>query len=405
MTAGMGTGRYEQLRSWLGIGLSGAALQLGVPWLDEIVEGLLPATPVDRPAFSGIRSATSGDDSERIRKAPITRARSTGVRSAVSLAKLPRLRRGDELRVSAELQVSTTCVERSRRCHGRRYRFDPTVAVRLVLAPGPGVTAPGRTQPVSRWRSTECSQRRPNRNHHCVLVVPLARKGVNRSRRLPCRPKRCHLNLLVSAHHPGARRGQVIVIGGDRPNGRIAQDKARLNAIVVRGDAQARVARATGRSRQARNLRLGRGRRVVYSARLDQPRRGERLEVRGRFVASLRRLRHNALLSAVLIAAPSPTATRPGPAAKAVSVRGRLSEVNGFNCTKGPSGFSDPCRVVKAGFAKVRRNPSAIPDLAGAPLYVNLVARAEPVLTRRKAPRPVRVRNGRVSVTRFGPAG
>src|SRR5687768_4428846 len=64
--------------------------------------------------------ATTGDDSEVLRAVPI--ARKPGKRDRVAMRIAPSdfgpIREGDRLRVSGEVQVSTTCVENGSRCIG-----------------------------------------------------------------------------------------------------------------------------------------------------------------------------------------------------------------------------------------------------------------------------------------------
>jgi hypothetical protein len=54
-----------------------------------------------------------------------------------------------------------------------------------------------------------------------------------------CAGSNPRVNLLVSAHSPKARQGNFVVLGGDRPDGSLEQDKDRLTVIqaddAVRG--------------------------------------------------------------------------------------------------------------------------------------------------------------------------
>ena len=115
---------------------------------------------------------TTGNHSELVRTIPITTAEGSGRRVVMSLGprRLPRLRRGDELKLSAEVQVTTTCVTAGPRCVGRPYGFTPDVDARIVLAGREGAAEGHGVAPLSSRQSVRCHQPRPNRNHHCVLV-------------------------------------------------------------------------------------------------------------------------------------------------------------------------------------------------------------------------------------------
>ncbi len=192
------------------------------------------------------------------------------------------------------------------------------------------------------------------------------------------------------------------MIGSDAPHRSVVQDKGRINVVRIRQNARARVLVAGTSKPAARTLSVrSRQRRVVASSRIDSPEPGDVIEAVASARAALRRLPYNALISSQLIVAPGPRATHPGVAAKVMTSRGKLGEQNGYNCTRGPSAFRSPCPIVKAGLARVRSRADGLLD-PGQPLYVNLVARAEPLLDRARAHHRVRVRDPRVRITRYG---
>jgi hypothetical protein len=330
-------------------------------------------------------SATSGDDSERKRLLPIGRKPSARERVLMSLgpAELPTLQGGDELLASAELQVSTTCVDkRSRRCIGRPYRFSPALRTRLELAPTAEST---RGQPISDVDSRLCHQRRPNRNHHCVLVVGDARFSVNGPGDLPCAPDECFLNLVASASHRNARPGNVLAVAADTPAGGVRGDRGRVNAVVLRGSG---LASDAGRSSELRSTKLPvaatgiGGRRVIYSLPLTNLRAGDAYLATAKQRMQIRHLPYNVFLGARLILAESPDAVVPGEFSRRVGRHaGQITERNGFNCTLGPSGYESPCLSRKAGLLEVAHNSV---DQLGRPvtLYLNLVMAAAPKLAR-----------------------
>jgi hypothetical protein len=140
----------------------------------------------------------------------------------------------------------------------------------------------GGTLPASRRVGLTCQQTRPNRNHHCPLVVGRGSISVKRLRDLPCRPRACRLNMLVDAHHRRARGGEVVLVGADKPDGSIKGGLARLNASIASDGANVTsVDRRTTR-RRTRTLpaSFDGGYQVVYSQRMNGLRAGDVLLVR-----------------------------------------------------------------------------------------------------------------------------
>src|SRR5918995_1585168 len=139
-----------------------------------------------------LRAGQEGADRETCRyeaaRGDVARVRQAGIARGG--------RHGSRLRGGRGL---VTCLERMPKCVGRIHRFSPKVRGRLVLA-GAGGARSGI--PVSGWKQLRCSQRLPNRNHHCVLVVEGSRElGAGEC------SQPCHLSLLLGAHHRRARRG------------------------------------------------------------------------------------------------------------------------------------------------------------------------------------------------------
>jgi hypothetical protein len=352
---------------------------------------------------AGVHVFTTGNHSELVRALPI--ARHPRKRSLVVMSLTPRdlpaIRAGDRLKVSAEVQFSTTCSDPSPHCVGRHYDFDPRVGARLELADGGHVTGGRGAQWLTDRSTVRCRQRRPNRNHHCVIVFTWSRTRFTNDQPLPCDPRQCFINLVMDAANRKARPHQVVVLGGDRPDGSVEQDKGRLNAVLVHRHASANVMRSRTDNRRTGILPLDAGspgREVVYSAELDGLRKGDKLVVGASQVADIGALTYPAFLSSNLVLAESPSATEPGSLARSVaSLHGLLDEANGFNCTQGISAYTTPCQTVKVGVARIRQNPRA-------PLYVSLVSRAKALLT---APSPGDVAGiipgGHLTVVRYRP--
>ena len=331
--------------------------------------------------------ATTGNDSELVTSVPI--ATSPGLKDRVVMSlgpeELKRIEVGDRMRVSGEVQVSTTCLARGPRCVGRRYEFNPTVSARIVLSAAPEVTAADYA--LSEPRQVLCKQRRPNRNHHCTLAFPNLETPILDLAALPCPANACYLNMVLGASNKNARRGNRVVLGADQPDGGVKQDKGRLNVVQARSDVPA-PSEQTSAELVNTSLPLTEGkkikRRVIHSVPIAAPLKSEVLAFDGGYTATIDQLPFNTFISSRVIVGETPTSTEStGIAKSSVQFRGDATEANGFNCTQGPSGYSTPCTVTKAGAIRITQN--AVDEATGLPatLYVNLVSSAKALLTER----------------------
>jgi hypothetical protein len=380
---------------------------------------LPPILPPPQPPPGGsepasiVRIGTTRDDSELVRTLPIARRDGKAERVVMSLdpSRLPVLRPGARATASAEVEVSTTCLERSPRCVGRPYRFNPLVSAELVLANRRGLTRGPHAMPISRRKSIRCRQQRPNRNHHCVIVFSHVKFVVEGDHR-PCGGRHCYLNLVMGASHPNSRRGDRLVIGTDTADGRVAQDRGRVNLVRIRdpeGTTGSKPVASVGRAETPLQDSLpvaqpGRPpqKQVVYSMQLADARKGEMLSVTGSVETSIGHLDSNVHLLSRLILAPNSTATTPGAVGRSFgNPHGEISEGNGFNCTQGPSAFQTPCLTRKVGLQRIRRDAV---DTAGqpVPLFVNLVVGAGATL-RKPHGKSAEVTGGSLKVIRYAP--
>jgi hypothetical protein len=354
------------------------------------------------------RLATTGNHSELRAKVPISTKPFAAERIAMSLApdELPQLRAADTLRISAEVQVSTTCAYEHPKCIGRHYRFNPKVTSRVLFSSGPDLLSP--SVQVGETREVRCTQRRPDRNHHCVLTIPNFDVAFDPVASI-CPDGACYVNLAVGAWHRKAGPRNKIVLGGDRPDGSVVGDKGRLN--VVRFSALTPVSSSFNDVLANDSLPVTEPeetrRRVIHSVEIQNAKAGEVLAFDASYVADIDHLPYNVFLQTQLIVADSPTATEPQGTAKQASIlAGYGSEGNGVNCTQGRSGFRSPCTLAKAG--AIRFDNDAV-DAAGSPVpvYLNLVAWAEGRLV--ASPKPgdrVSLRPaGGLPVARRRPAG
>jgi hypothetical protein len=374
--------------------LAGAALGTAVAC---VMTATAHAGPLE-PAL--VRVATTGNNSELVKTLPITSRPGASPRVVMSMGPraLPSLTDGDRLDVTAEFQVTDNCNYRSARCVGRIYHYDPRVRAKLVLAASASATDGAGTLQLGHYERETCTQHKPDREHHCVLVFTGTRLDLTDPAALPCELDACHLNLVADAHQKRARHGDLIMVGGQRPDGHIPQDRGRINVVRYRDAAPADFRTQTTTSRLRTRLRPNFHRRVVYSQRLDGLRDGEQLAIGAQITLDISDLRYALRDSTRLILADSPRATRQSAFVKSVALgRGEIAENNGSNCTQDER----LCVSRKVGVLEMRRDAV---DGAGrpVPLYVNLVTVVGPKAAKAKPRDRVIVRRrGGITVTRF----
>lgn len=331
------------------------------------------ARPQD-PVSSKVRVSTTGNASELLKTIPITRAGGDEKRVVMSMTPdvLPSLKPGDLLKATAEVMVTLNCRDPQPRCVGPVYHYNPIVRARLLLAKRKSTTGGRGGVPIAKPEREACRQKLPDREHHCVLVFTNARQRID-PEPLPCPLSSCHLNLVLDAHHPEAGRGDLLMVGGNRPDGTIPQDKGRINAIRIRPakkpDARVRRADRPVRRRIAPDL----DRRVVYSQRLGGLNENEQLAVRAAFETEIAHLDYNTRVTSQLILSDRRRRTTPGRFVRRVaSLRGEIGEANGSNCTQ----REGSCVYRKVGV--VRMKEDAIRRGERVPLFVNLITLTGP---------------------------
>ena len=335
--------------------------------------------------------ATTGDRSELRETVPISRRARGKARVAMSLPprKMPSLTEGDRLRVTAELQTTNNCYRRSSYCVSRPYRYSPKIGARLVLARRRNATAGPRVKAISSWRVRACSQNPSHREHHCMRVFTGSRLDIPAEDALPCPPGKCRVNLVVEAHHPKARRGDVLILGIDRKDGRVSGDRGRLNVIRFRGRGVPVRKRTDTRRRRSR-VPIKRGAKsVIYSMRLSNLRRGEQLAFQAAASIGIGHLSYSAFVGSQLVLGTNPQATHTTEFTRRVgTLQGEVTEANGFNCTQ----RTTPCPAPKVGTLRIRRDAKR--GGRAVPLYVNYVIRNAPKLVDASSGDAMRVQPG-----------
>jgi hypothetical protein len=328
-----------------------------------------PAAQAQNGPSSLVKVATTGHRSELVPTIPITKKPQVSPRVIMSLTPgaLGPLQNGDQLEVNAEAEITTDCRFQSSECVGQPYNFNPKIGARIVVGTSPDTAAGFEIIPR---QEVNCRQKPPNRQHHCVFTLRPPPIQVDLAT-LGCPATGCFVNLVLDAWHKrGSPKRNVILIGANNRNGKVKQDKGRLNAIRTRNPAVLPPPEPTGTvligtdqpTTNAISLNPE-GTASIYSVEFGNLHKGEQLYVRGGLTTDVTLLNHNANVSTKLILADSPVDTLPGATStKVAELKGEITENNGFNCTK----KATPCPSNKVGVIRIRRN-------ANVPLYVNLV--------------------------------
>jgi hypothetical protein len=360
-------GRGEALRLLSALLAAAGAIAAGA---------LTPSAARAQP--TGVQAASTAGTAPLVDEIPIKRTPGKARRVVLSLGpgQFPPLATGGVLRASAEIKVSTTCPARGPRCIGRRYDFSPKFSAQIVLAGSRNATHGSGVYAVTQPLQHGCGQRRPNRNHHCVLTLPAQPIQVPGPDVLPCLASGCHLNLIVGASSPRAKGGNVIVIGGDRPNGTINPTGGRLNAIVIPPNQPDEPVSLTTATPASPTIPLGSKHggyhTVIYSVELDGLAAGDVLDVNALQRTDISQFDKPVNVGSKIILAGSPGGTQGKPAY--ATAEGQITPANGFNCTQGPSPYRTPCRSYKTGVVTITQTPLTRTG-APKPLFVNLLSR------------------------------
>jgi hypothetical protein len=323
----------------------------------------------DTSSSSKVKVATTGNRSELVDTIPITKKPQVSPRVIMSLTPgvLGALQNGDQLEVNTEAEITTDCRFESSECVGEPYNFNPKIGARIVISTS--TTSAAGFEVVPR-QEVNCRQKTPNRQHHCVFTLRPGPFQVDLAT-LGCPASGCFVNLVMDAWHKrGSPKRNVILIGANNRNGKIKQDKGRLNAIRTRNPLTAPPPDPAGTfttgtiepTTNAIPLNPA-GEQVIYSVELANLRDGEQLYVRGGLTTDVSQLMHNANVSTKIFLTDSPAQTDRGVLSQEVAdLKGEITENNGFNCTRKQT----PCPSNKVGVLAIKKD-------ATAPLYANLI--------------------------------
>lgn len=362
------------------------------------VLALLAAAPADSPA-SVRTAATEHLKGELVKTIPISQNPWGAARSAFSIgpSKLGELRAGDRLEAFGEVEL-TICLKPApghpgQPCVGNVYGYNPTLEAKVVLGPEDSSSGAGTMQ-IGKSSKLVCRQDHPVRNRHCVLDLPWSGTQIADPSQLPCEPSKCFLNLVVSAHHPDARAGELAVVGSSDDQKRIHQGRGKLSMARYRGSDKPDAVWRTGKI-HTRKIPVGSkagsvNKRVIHSLRIGKVKAGDQLVVDAKSRSRIGHLPYNVFQRSELVLTSGPNSITQ--AGKIVDSTARISASNGFNCTLKRSAHPDPCTTRKGGVLSIGKSSSG-------PWFVNLVVRQNAIGTSKTYRK---WRSGHASKTRKG---
>lgn len=322
-----------------------------------------------QPAFaegvSDVRTASSsGSYADQVKTIPITRKPGQKTRSVLSLGptRLGELPVGGAIEGASDVEL-TICIRpnpnhpgRGQPCVGRYYDFNPRFTARLVVSRS-ARSASTHSLPVGPPKRFTCTEKAGRRTRHCVQQLGFSTARIDERVKSFCTS--CHLNLLVTAYHPQARKGQRVVVGTSDDRKRIRQGRSQLTAIVYPSEAAQRPRRSSLSRRPlvARPPVAAHGQsfreRVVYSQRIEDAKRGDQLVVEARPTVANGHLPYPTRAHYWIVASKHRRGTEQ--TKRLVEQPGDVAVANGFTCTRVRSAHQSPCPAIKTGVISVDR--------------------------------------------------
>jgi hypothetical protein len=298
-----------------------------------------------------VKVGATGGNAEAVDRLEIRRSHSAR-QVALSLGPaegkppLPDLRAGDEILVSAELELTTDCERQQSDCIGDPYAFQPEIESRILLAASATAVAPaaGQAVAITKLRREPLS----HAHHHHVLVydnAPYTIRATDISWSGPT-----YVNLVVSARNAQAGARNVVLVGQNDAGGVIGGDMAGLSVIRVRGG-PAPATRVLNDHLRTQSIPVVKGEtRVLYSCPVPTLHKGNQLAIKGLVKTSTAHLSYPARTSLRVLLADRPIDSKPGSYAKQLVVTPEVSRLNGTNrlSTERAGGTSTKVGVLRA---------------------------------------------------------
>jgi hypothetical protein len=295
-------------------------------------------------ATPGILACSTDKYPEQLPTIPIASKAEDAERHVVMLlgpgqhgySSMPELESGDEIQVSAELEVTTDHRIADRDyCVSEPYEFAPHVRARLLLANGESVTENDGVNGIriGETKRATCTQ---DEHHHRVVFDPdLYPVRAN----LPWQGQ-SYLNLVLDAYHQDAVPGHVLLIGQNEPRQGAAPpyakgDMGKINVIRYRGEPHPPVTVRRADVSRNSHVPVRKEPTVIYSRRLVGLRKREQLLMEARFDASNPYAYRARVSTEVIISDQLDGTDRHNAARDYVSFEGELGKGNGTNVPPG----------------------------------------------------------------------
>ena len=319
-------------------------------------------------AGSSIEIGSTGNSPELLQTIPIVTDAAKGRRVVLSFGAgsetdlpLPKIAGGDRLEVLAELELTTDApVANHPGRIGNVYAYAPKVEATLLLAADPEAieAKSGRAIALAKpWADAVSHE------HHHAVVTFGDGEVVVPTQGLPWQGP-SFVNVVVSASHPKAKQGDLLLVGQNEKTPTVVQDMAGIRVVRFRPATAKAPAAQRDSGCLCAGVPIAKQPTVVFSHELTDAAEGERLLVKARLVTDAAGLGGAARISTRLFLATDAGQLEPDGSAKDFATwKGHLSKVTGFNCLPGEG----PRTSRKYGVATIRETP-------GRSLYVNLVA-------------------------------
>jgi hypothetical protein len=346
-------------------------------------------TLLSAPATAGqpgsLHVDATGKNAELLKTIPIGRHRGAKPKAVLSLspAKVGTLQSGDRLEASAEQEVSVCLHHNSNDpgsgypCVGKDYAYSPKVEGQIVVGPNDDTTGPANAVAIGKPHTWKCSQQQPNRNHHCVLVIPKESLEIPNVNPLPCGPSACHVNLVLNAWNRNAKKGQQLVIGANDGTSKssVNGNRGKVSIMRFRPGTFERPQPRVFTDRAVRSIPIVRDGgdtddKVIYSIPMHNLHAGDQFIVDAKAKVKIGGVPYNVFLRNEAFLATGPNETHAGGTGNYTGKASEISPGNGFNCTQGKSDWSNPCPVRKPGVLHITKDPTQT-------FYINVLSGAE----------------------------